>query len=173
MRKRTSLSITDEIENRSIQPVRVAVRSRRRMVPAASATNAAGSFEGLTAQREYLISRINEIDAKRAEIKSKMRACHGQSKKGLTIALLYDEDQKLLADRHDTCRQAADLKRLLKTIATEKRQQYDLEARLFVKAAQAMLEPELYEAIFAKVRGVSLETATETAQDSLSQEPSQ
>jgi hypothetical protein len=154
MRRRDSLFITDEIESRSVQPVRVAVRSRRRFSTAAPAAPTS-TLESLTAQREYLITRINEIDAKRAEIKAKMRACHGQSKKGLTIAMLRDEDQKLLEDRNDTCRQAADAKRLIKTIVNEKRQQQDMEARLFMKAAQAMLEPEQYEAILAKVQSVS------------------
>ena len=130
------------------RPVRVAVRSRRRIMHSKGAMD----LESLKKQKEYLVSRLNEIDQQRNQVKSQLRALHGQQGRTRIVARLKDQDSKLLADRNDTCQQIGDLKKLIRSINQESQPRHEVLASCFMRVAKESLDEETYEDLMQQAR---------------------
>ncbi|THB73920.1 MAG: hypothetical protein D6B28_02945 [Gammaproteobacteria bacterium] len=121
--------------------VQVAVRSKRRITQTTSGTD----LDGLKRQKEYLVSRLNDIDKQRNQVKAQLRALHGQPGRSRHVARLKNEDGKLLADRNDTCQQIGDIKKLIKAINKETQPKHEVLAANFMRVVRDKVSDEVYQ----------------------------
>ncbi len=121
--------------------VQVAVRSKRRLTK----TSPGRDMDGLKRQKEYLVSRLNDVDKQRNQVKAQLRALHGQAGRAKHVARLKNEDAKLLADRNDTCQQIGDIKKLIKAINKDTQPKHEVLAANFMRVVKDKVSEEQYQ----------------------------
>jgi hypothetical protein len=144
-RSNEPLFLDEEASTRPV-PVRVAVRTRRRLTTAPKPSEQQESqWEALQEQKQELLAQLREIDLKRSELRAERILCNGEKKRGRYIAQCKLKDARLLAERQEICAQMSALKVSLSELAAESRALVDVTAFKFMKAAKLTLPPELYD----------------------------
>ncbi len=133
--------------------VQVAVRSKRRIAQTTNGTD----LDGLKRQKEYLVSRLNDIDKQRNQVKAQLRALHGQPGRSRHVARLKNEDGKLLADRNDTCQQIGDIKKLIKAINKETQPKHEVLAANFMRVVRDRVSDEIYQEYLEAARQLCID----------------
>lgn len=142
--------LTEEAATRPV-PVRVAVRTRRRVSTIATTSGQQVSqWDELREQKSLLLERIREIDLKRADLRARIISCEGEGSRGKQIARFKLDDALLLAERQEACAQMGALKVSLRALAAESRALEDITAFKFMKAAKQTLDPDLFASLMKK-----------------------
>ncbi len=152
----------EDLIGRNTKQVKVSVRGRKRI----GASTAGRDLDALRKQKEYLVSRLHDIDKERNQCKSQLRALHGQPGRSRVVARLKSQDGTLLADRNDTCQQIGDIKKLIKALNYDTQPRHEVMAANFMRIAKEKLSDELYKEILedAKVATADMPTVEESLQ---------